>query len=232
MKRTIQCPNCQAKLAVFDTGKPINQKCPRCGNAFEVPVDPAGKSASKPADTRKSKKIETAESPEAATATAAPESQAAAAPVTAAPQAAPAPTEPAAPAADTPPASPAPQAAPAADAVPQAPSPAPDAAKPDTPADQKKPDAAPATPEKKEIAVKKPLDRPAGAAPRPSAPTSAAPAAETPPPADHGVTFLHIMVLFFLVIVTIVGLVITNIQTKKRLTRIEDAIRYLQTHKK
>ena len=36
MKRTITCPKCEAKLAVFDLGKPINQKCPKCGNAFVV----------------------------------------------------------------------------------------------------------------------------------------------------------------------------------------------------
>ena len=36
MKRTITCPKCEAKLAVFDLGKPINQKCPKCGNVFVV----------------------------------------------------------------------------------------------------------------------------------------------------------------------------------------------------
>lgn len=41
MKRVIQCPKCQAKLAVFDIGKPINQKCPKCGNAFVVDSEEA-----------------------------------------------------------------------------------------------------------------------------------------------------------------------------------------------
>ncbi|MDR2850397.1 MAG: FYDLN acid domain-containing protein [Verrucomicrobiota bacterium] len=36
MKRVVTCPNCETKLAVFDLGKPINQKCPKCGNAFVV----------------------------------------------------------------------------------------------------------------------------------------------------------------------------------------------------
>ncbi len=41
MKRVIQCPKCQAKLSVFDIGKPINQKCPKCGNAFVVDSEDA-----------------------------------------------------------------------------------------------------------------------------------------------------------------------------------------------
>lgn len=36
MKRIVKCPKCEAKLAVFDLGKPINQKCPKCGNAFVI----------------------------------------------------------------------------------------------------------------------------------------------------------------------------------------------------
>lgn len=36
MKRIIQCPQCEAKLSVFDIGKPISQKCPKCGNAINV----------------------------------------------------------------------------------------------------------------------------------------------------------------------------------------------------
>ena len=36
MKRIVQCPKCEAKLSVFDSGKPISQKCPKCGNTFEV----------------------------------------------------------------------------------------------------------------------------------------------------------------------------------------------------
>ena len=36
MKRIVTCPKCEAKLAIFDLGKPINQKCPKCGNAFVI----------------------------------------------------------------------------------------------------------------------------------------------------------------------------------------------------
>lgn len=36
MKRIVKCPKCEAKLAIFDLGKPINQKCPKCGNAFVI----------------------------------------------------------------------------------------------------------------------------------------------------------------------------------------------------
>jgi phage FluMu protein Com len=36
MKRIIQCSKCEAKLSVFDTGKPINQKCPKCGNSITL----------------------------------------------------------------------------------------------------------------------------------------------------------------------------------------------------
>ncbi|GEM_PF-1964074 len=36
MKRIIQCPQCEAKLSVFDIGKPISQKCPKCGNSIDV----------------------------------------------------------------------------------------------------------------------------------------------------------------------------------------------------
>lgn len=36
MKRIIQCPHCEAKLSVFDIGKPISQKCPKCGKAINA----------------------------------------------------------------------------------------------------------------------------------------------------------------------------------------------------
>jgi len=39
MKRIVQCPKCETKLSVFDLGKPISQKCPKCGNTFEVSPD-------------------------------------------------------------------------------------------------------------------------------------------------------------------------------------------------
>lgn len=36
MKRIVQCPACGAKLSVFDLGKPITQKCPKCEHTFDV----------------------------------------------------------------------------------------------------------------------------------------------------------------------------------------------------
>lgn len=39
MKRIVQCPKCETKLSVFDLGKPISQKCPKCANTFEVAAD-------------------------------------------------------------------------------------------------------------------------------------------------------------------------------------------------
>lgn len=57
MKRIIPCPKCEAKLAVFDLGKPINQKCPKCGNAFVVeseekkPAEKKDEPAAQPAET-------------------------------------------------------------------------------------------------------------------------------------------------------------------------------------
>lgn len=41
MKRIVACPKCEAKLSVFDTGKPINQKCPKCGHAFVISAEGA-----------------------------------------------------------------------------------------------------------------------------------------------------------------------------------------------
>ncbi len=51
MKRIVTCPKCEAKLAVFDLGKPINQKCPKCGNAFVIESEEnKDKEAVKPAE--------------------------------------------------------------------------------------------------------------------------------------------------------------------------------------
>lgn len=226
MKRIVQCPKCESKLAVFDIGKPITQKCPRCGHAFEISSEEKqGAAASKPAEKKRSKKIT--------------------APVTATSAEAPS-TEPAAPAPDAP--KPAPESAQAP--APDAPTPAPESAQAaaDTVAPKAEEAAAPekaaekpalsetpspaASSDKKEITLKKPFNRPVSTASRPAAPSPAATETPAPLPVDHGVTFLHIMVLALLVIVTIIGLLITNYQTKRRLTRIEDAIRFLQTHKK
>ena len=43
MKRIVQCPKCQAKLSVFDMGKTIHQKCPKCGETFVIESEPSPK---------------------------------------------------------------------------------------------------------------------------------------------------------------------------------------------
>ncbi|MCL1920740.1 MAG: hypothetical protein FWG50_06635 [Kiritimatiellaeota bacterium] len=48
MKRIVQCPQCETKLSVFDLGKPISQKCPKCGNTFEVTPEGAADASEKP----------------------------------------------------------------------------------------------------------------------------------------------------------------------------------------
>jgi len=47
MKRIVQCPKCQAKLSVFDSGKPIKQKCPKCSENFVVESEEAKSVATK-----------------------------------------------------------------------------------------------------------------------------------------------------------------------------------------
>ena len=41
MKRIVQCPKCETKLSVFDSGKPINQKCPKCRESFVIASEEA-----------------------------------------------------------------------------------------------------------------------------------------------------------------------------------------------
>jgi len=36
MKRIVECPSCKTKMQIFDIGKEINQKCPRCKSSFEI----------------------------------------------------------------------------------------------------------------------------------------------------------------------------------------------------
>ena len=62
MKRIIPCPKCEAKLAVFDLGKPINQKCPKCGNAFTIESEEKKADEKKPEEAVKTpaEKTETA----------------------------------------------------------------------------------------------------------------------------------------------------------------------------
>ncbi|MFA7171801.1 MAG: hypothetical protein WC340_00050 [Kiritimatiellia bacterium] len=48
MKRIVVCPSCKIKMQIFDIGKEINQKCPRCKNSFDIhPVKDKGKTADK-----------------------------------------------------------------------------------------------------------------------------------------------------------------------------------------
>lgn len=64
MKRIIKCPKCEAKLAVFDIGKPINQKCPKCGNAFVVESEEKAAGAKSPSPVEVPQQtVETAPAP-------------------------------------------------------------------------------------------------------------------------------------------------------------------------
>jgi len=49
MKRIIKCPKCEAKLAIFDLGKPINQKCPKCNHSFVIESESQDKAKAEPA---------------------------------------------------------------------------------------------------------------------------------------------------------------------------------------
>ena len=51
MKRIVQCPKCEAKLSVFDLGKPISQKCPKCSNTFDVASEGGADAADNPSGT-------------------------------------------------------------------------------------------------------------------------------------------------------------------------------------
>jgi phage FluMu protein Com len=76
MKQNVQCPKCEAKLSVFVLGKPITQKCPKCGNTFEV--SPDGTVTTPSAETPSSAPVaETAEKEKSASAPAAPKPSAA-----------------------------------------------------------------------------------------------------------------------------------------------------------
>lgn len=226
MKRTIQCPKCESKLAVFDTGKPIKQRCPRCGNAFEVASEEKKEAAASKLAEKKSKKITApvTVSPEATEAAPVPVAAPEATPALAADAAVPT-TEPKADAAapTTEPKAETAAAEKAADAAAPDPAPAPDAsATASAPA---------AAPDKKEITLKKPVGRPASSASRPATPAPADAASVEPMPA-HGVSFLHIVVLFGLIILVIIAMVVNTKKTQNRMTKIEDAIRQLQSMKK
>ena len=68
MKRIVQCPKCEAKLSVFDSGKPISQKCPKCANTFEVTSEgavepPAAETPTAPPEKPLTEKEKTASAP-------------------------------------------------------------------------------------------------------------------------------------------------------------------------
>lgn len=42
-KRIVECEKCQAKLSIFDTGKPMKQKCPKCGETIEINAEKGNK---------------------------------------------------------------------------------------------------------------------------------------------------------------------------------------------
>ena len=53
MKRIVECPSCKTKMQIFDIGKEINQKCPRCQNNFEIHPEEKEDSKKKKAVTEK-----------------------------------------------------------------------------------------------------------------------------------------------------------------------------------
>ena len=195
MKRIVQCPKCESRLAVFDLGKTISQKCPRCGNAFEIASEePSSKEKSKTSEKKASKKLAV---PAADAATPPP--------AVAAPAAAAASVQPATPAPVSETASTSPAADPSAVPASSAES-APPANAPEIAAATAAP-AASASEDKSKPADKRRLVKPA------SPPPESAPYAE-PHPA-HGITFLHIAVLYVLVILSLLMLVVNNLQAKK-----------------
>jgi len=163
MKRIVQCPNCEAKLAVFDLGKAVSKKCPRCGTAFDIPSEEGKSAEEKPAAAEPAK------------------------------------AEPAAP-------------APAA------------AEKP-----AEKPAETPA--EKKEITVKKPIGKPtAPTAPKTTAPTvpaSSTTNAELPPPS--GVSFLHVIVLFGLLILSLILQVMSSKKAEARFNAVDNQLQAIRS---
>ncbi len=225
MKRIVQCPKCEAKLAIFDLGKPISQKCPKCGNAFVVDSDAGKTKMPKTPPAPSSAAAEGAPAPDPATT---PSVAPAAVPAAPAPAAAPI-AEPSIKPADAPAAvqTPAPAAVPAASAPAAVPAAAPvpaavPAAAPAEPAAKpadaqatvaSAPTAAPAEPaakpadapaaspgaNRKEITLKKPAPR---AAAKPASAT--APEPHTPEIPHCGVSFLHVVAIIGLLILSII----------------------------
>ena len=235
MKRIIKCPKCESKLAVFDIGKPISQKCPKCGNAFVVESEENKTEAPKPVA---SEAVTTGQAPEPASTAAAPaadapkEDKAAAAP-------APAQNEPSAakkngkkktaPVPETavvapaaPSAAPAVTPAPAAEAKKDA---APAAAP--APADDKK-DAAP-----KEIKVKKPEESPAFASKARTPVKSSLPSSDTPEapelPVAGGHSPLFNALVVGMLLIIIVLQVFAQKQSNKQYGKLIEHLQFIET---
>ena len=230
MKRIIQCPKCQAKLAVFDLGKPINQKCPKCGNAFVVESE--------------SQKAPVEEAPvAAATAEAAP---AAAKPETAPEKAGETPVEASGEKdAVKPPTK--------KNGKVKADKPAEAAAEKKTDAAEKKADtaekkaeekadapadkgeaaaAAPAPSAPKEITLKKPEERPASSAPaRAPAKPAAIPEPLAAEPVAHvcGFSFMHFLVVIGLLIIVVAMQAFAKVQSDKQYKKLIEHLQFIET---
>lgn len=245
MKRIVQCPKCESKLAVFDLGKPINQKCPKCGNAFVVDTDenkntpvvaPVVAPAVTPAPAVAATPAASAVTPvAAATASAAPATAGTLTSTPVAPAVAATPAAAATPASVTPAAiaTPAPALAEPATPIavttaasaPAVPATAPVSAAGAPASDVTTPAVSAAKP--KEIALKKPTPRPATAKPTATDVSTA----EEPLVHGSGVSFLHVMVIIGLLVLTIILQVMAKKAAEKhyadlatRLNRVEAKI--------
>lgn len=209
MKRIIKCPKCEAKLAVFDIGKPINQKCPKCGNAFIVESEENKDKANSPAQADGKKQKEEPVPASAAPAAAAPETE----PKKETDAAAPVPVE----AAKTP------------EKEAEKTAPAPEAAA-KAPAEEKK------TAEPKEIKLKKPEERPAPAAkntpaakaPQPSLSESSVSSELPASPAGNGSSLMFNAVVIGGLILIIVMQMMAKIQSTKQYGKTIEHLQYIE----
>ena len=218
MKRIINCPKCEAKLAVFDIGKPINQKCPKCGNAFVVESEEKKTEEVKPLPAEAAK-----EQPASA-----PDATAAAAPAPAKDETPPSKKEgkkktaPLPETAAATPAAPAVTPAPTAEEKKEA---APAAAV--APADDKK-EAAP-----KEIKVKKPEESPAFSAkartPVKSAPSPSDTSATSELPAAGGHSPLFNALVVGMLLIIIVLQVFAKMQSNKQYGKLIEHLQFIET---
>lgn len=211
MKRIVQCPKCEAKLAVFDLGKPINQKCPKCGESFAI------ESQEKKGEAAADVKVAAA-APEAAKpaeATPAPEAKADK----------PAPAAPAKPEKADATAS-APAAKPEEKKAADAPAPA---AKPEEKAPAKAEAAsapAAAATDKKEIALKKPV----APAPAKTPGKPAAAPAEAEPVLHHcGFSFMNLVTIIGLLAIIIVMQVLAKVQSDKQYKKVIEHLQFIES---